>query len=79
MELIQAIQGLELTYRLAIFFGLYFAVWHWNRQWIGIEIERLTGKMYDIASTVNGALIIGSFSMVMIGVIRFGVQVIFGV
>lgn len=79
MELIQAIQSLELTYRLAIAFGVLFWVWHWNREWIGQRIEYLPEPIYDWVATANGAYILITFSMMSIGIIRFGVQIIFGV
>lgn len=79
MEIIDSIQHLELTYRIAIF-GLLVAVGLYTmRDYITECVTLLPYTLGECVDTFFGIVLMASVVASMVGAIRFGVQIIFGV
>ncbi|ABY63093.1 hypothetical protein ST201phi2-1p265 [Pseudomonas phage 201phi2-1] len=79
MEIVEAIQNLEMTYRIAIFCLLVSLGMFATRDYINELLTRWGGAVEFYLDSFLGTVLFASWIGTAIGVIRFGVQIVFGV
>lgn len=79
MEIIEAVQNLELTYRVAIFCLLISLGMFATRDYINELLTKWGGAIEFYLDGILGVIMFACWIGTAVGIIRFGVQIIFGV
>jgi len=79
MEIIEAVQNLELTYRIAIFCLLVSLGMFSTRDYINEQLVRWGGAIEFYLDSFLGVVLFASWIGTAVGVVRLGVQIVFGV